>query len=562
MAHICVGVDLGSHSVKVAEMEASSKGFKLLQFKEYPLSQSPNHDRRIELIDLLLRFSDHYSSDVHFIFGVQQRLASLRWRSFPFRERHKILKSVTFDLEDEIPFTMEDAIFDVKVVRYKGNQTEFIAVACPKGHILNLIELCQDGSLQPHIISVEGLATANLFSRWMGNLRGDGRVPVEGDERENEFDEVSSVSQHSAHVILQMGHSSSLLMIFKGETLFDVRNIDFGGRNVAEAIANTYKISPTEAIEELQSKSYVLLSEEDATREQIVFSDVIKKSFDDLSIQVRLTLLERQTKFNLKYHEIFITGGLSQIKNIGLHLTQNLGIPTNRLKNFSMVPEIIADADPSLLVSGTTAIGLAMEGFKKPKNPAINFLKGEFANKNDAFQRSWERWSYTVRMAAIVLVLFFVFTVVRYQVATDISRQAQTHMKKQAKAIAGIKGRRASEGKIKKLVKKKKKLQKSIDSVKGLQNLSSTMDVLKKISEVTPRTVSSLNVKAIKITNTEVIIEGEMGDAAHLTAFVNGLQKMAQNKKVQKLKPSIQPTGGRTVFSYQFEVNRQTGGVM
>ena len=564
MAHICVGIDLGSYSVKAAEVEASSRGFKLVDLKEYPLSQGPNHDRRIELIDLLLRLSNHYNNDVHFIFGIQQRLVSLRRRIFPFRERHKILKSIAFELEDDIPFTPEDAIFDVKTIQYKGNQSEVLATACPKGHILNLIELCHDGSVHPHIVSVEGLATANLFGQWMDILREDNSLATEanGNNSGDTFDE-SSTSGQSAHVILQMGHANSLLMIFKGETLFDIRNIDFGGQNVAEFIANTYKIHSTEAIRELREKSYVLLNDEGATKEQIIFSDVVKESFNDLSTQIRLTLLERQTKFNLKYREILITGGLSQIRNIGPYLTQSLEIPTNRLKNLSMSPEVEMEADTSSSIWGITAIGLAMEGFKKPKNPATNLLKGEFTQKSDGLQRSWEKWSYTIQIGTVALILFFIFSLARHQLATHISHQAQTQMKKQAKTIAGVKGRKSSERNIRKLVEKKKKLKKSMDSAEKLQNINSTMDILKKISEVIPKKSSiSINVKTIKITNTNVTIEGEVGHPNHLTSLVNSLKDIAKDKKVKKLKPSLLPTQGRVIFGYQFQMNNQMGGTI
>lgn len=553
MAHICVGIDLGSYNVKVAEMEVSSRGFKLTRLTEYPLSQDPNHDRRIELIDLLLRLSNQYNHEIHFIFGIQQRLVSLRQCHFPFRERHKILKSVAFELEDDIPFTPEDAIFDVKVLQYKKNQSEVIAVVCPKAHIQNLMELCHDGSVQPHIVSVEGLATANLFSRWIDSLGEEGHKVEEEDTDE-------SPSKHPAHVILQMGHTSTLLMIFKGEVLFDVRNIDFGGQSVAEVIANTYKIQPTEAGRELREKSYILLNDEGATRDQIIFSDVIKKSFHDFSTQVRLTLLEKQTRFNLKYNEILITGGLSQIRNIGPYLTQHLEIPTNRLGNLSVLPEMGTEIDTSSLTWGATAIGLAMEGFRKPKDPAINLLKGEFANKSDGFQRHWERWSHTVKVVAVALVLLFIFAVVRNQLAQSIDEQARVQMKKQAKTIAGLKGRQASEGKIRKLVKEKKKFKKSLDSVQKIQKLNLAMHVLKRISEATPtRPAIKINVRGLKITHTKVTIEGEIRDPTHLTTFVKSLQTIAKNKQVKKWKSSLRPRDGKRVFGYEFQVDLGEG---
>ena len=83
LAHICTGIDIGTYSVKVAEVESSSKGINLNSLKEYPLNQDPKYDRRIELIDLFLRLSAEISESQQFVLGVKQNLVTLRRCHFP-----------------------------------------------------------------------------------------------------------------------------------------------------------------------------------------------------------------------------------------------------------------------------------------------------------------------------------------------------------------------------------------------------------------------------------------------------------------------------------------------
>ena len=561
LAHICTGIDIGTYSVKVAEVESSSKGLRLNSLKEYSLNQDPKYDRRIELIDFFLRLSGEISESQQFILGVKQNLVTLRRCHFPFRERHKILKSVAFELEDEIPFLRKILSLMSKFWAMKGTQSEVLATACPKEYIRDLLELCQDGSIHPSLISVEGMATANVFSELVKDAN---ILPFPFDDNEVADDSVSS-SQGSARLVLQLGHESSLLMIFRDKNMVDIRSIDFGGQTVISAIANTYKIQLSEAGKELRDKSYVIFSAEEeqvSTKEQVVFSDVIKKSFNSLVTDVQLTLLEKKIELNLKYEEVLITGGLSQIQNIGLYLTQRLGLPTNRLtkKSFN---SLIMSMDSYSLTWGATAIGLALEGFKKYKDPPTDLLKGEFAQKNDALQRNWEKWSEVIRMSAIVMVLFFIFSVTRYQLATDLNDLSQSQVKKQGKVVTGLKGKKANERNIKKWIQKEKKFKDSLDAAKDFQKRDSVMDILKKISSVAPLKDSmKLEIESLKIVDGNIILEGRVGRIEDLKPLVKTFEDISKDKKIETLKPSLKSEEGMVAFHYQFEINPQGGGTL
>ena len=558
MAHICIGIDIGSYSVKVAELESSSKEIKLNYLKEYKLNQDPSYDQRIELIDLFLRLSNE-SKDAQFIFGIKQNLVSLRRCQFPFRERHKIFKSVIFELEDEIPFLPEDIIFDVKVLEQRGSQSDILAVLCPKTYIRDILELCHDGSVYPSLLSVEGIATANVFSSLVEEDTEDSFFLA------SEESQGTASSSRSSHVVLQMGHTSSILMFFKGQSLVDVRSVDFGGKTVIDAIVESYQVQFFEAGRELRDKSYIIFSEEEeevSTKEQIFFSDVIKKSFEPLIVRIQLILLEKEAELNLKYEEILISGSLSQIQNIGLHLTQRLGLPTNRLGQKRL--KSIVSLDSASLVWGSTALGLALEGFKRPKDPAIDLLKGEFARKNDAFQRSWETWSEWAGMGLVMMVFFFAFSVARHQLATDLNDEAFRQVKKQGKAVIGLKGKKVSERSVKKWVKKKERIQQSLDVAKEFHNKASAMDILKDISLAVPFKDSiDLDVTKIEIMNTSVKVEGRVGHAAELKTLMSQLRKIAKDNVIKELKPSLKPESGKTAFSYKFQMQYpQKGGTL
>src|SRR6185312_10464049 len=137
MASTSVGIDIGTYSVKVAKVRSTNRGYECIGTSEYPLSQDPNKDTQIEIIEIIRDIHTRYGEDSpRIVIGAHQYEVSWRRREFPFKERHKILKSLPFELEDDIPFSSDNSVFDAKITHLIGNKAEVLAVACPKEHLI------------------------------------------------------------------------------------------------------------------------------------------------------------------------------------------------------------------------------------------------------------------------------------------------------------------------------------------------------------------------------------------------------------------------------------------
>ena len=65
---------------------------------------------------------------------------------------------------------------------------------------------------------------------------------------------------------------------------------------------------------------------------------------------------------------------------------QKIEIPFSRLNILTRLQNVrVAVSENAGFVVGT-AIGLALEGLRKPKNPAINFLKDDFAKQSQTLR--------------------------------------------------------------------------------------------------------------------------------------------------------------------------------
>lgn len=543
-----LGIDIGSYSVKLAELEFDVRRPKLIRVEEFVLSQDPNKDRSIEVLDLLRTNLAGLDPTTKIVFCEKQSRVSIGLKSFPFRERHKILKSLPFELEDDIPFPVDDAIFDLKVVQYFKAATDVLAVATPYENIALINQLSKDIGVEIDVVSVEGLALCNLFEDWVLN-------PPEKLEVEEELP-----GKEPAEAILSVGHQSSLLLVRKQDRVHAVRHIDWGFKSIAEHLAQKYSIGLLEALKELKAKSFILITEEGATQEQVKFSHHIKEAVNELGQQVKLCLWEIESELQIEVKHGFLLGGGALVKNLGAYLTQLLEISFNRL---SYKEDFLDDATALTAeaeLRGALAVALAIEGLKKPRNPAINLFKGEFEKKSQGFDRLWKVWKHTAQVAASIFFLLFVWGWIREDLADKIERDSFDLMKQQAANIAGLTGRNASETNIKRFLREQKQLDKNRALAENVKKLNSALDVLKELTQKMPgRRNVKLDVKRLQVKNDILEIEGLIGNPRELEEVRKSLQQLAIGGQVSNLQTSIKPQAGRQSFGFRLRVVRQGG---
>jgi general secretion pathway protein L len=546
-----IGIDIGSSSIKVIEMLATNKGFQVTQCFEQPLGLIPAHDQEIEIIEFLREISAKYDpASTRYCFVLRQDQVSIRNKIFPFNDRLKISKSLAFELEEEIPFSGDNSIFDAKIVRTIGNAAEVLACAAPKHHIRNLLQRCSDANIEPALISTEGTAFANIFEKWND-------FPPVYPAAETNFLDGEKRPERSLQLTLNMGHTRTLVCAFEGNSLISVRTILWGSKNIAEAVNKKYEIPYLEALKEVQNKAFILTSKQGATFDQITFSDTIAKSVRELVRDLQLSILEFKSEFNAVITQIGITGGSSNIKNLGPFLTQQLELPVNKVYPLDLIPNILFEKTPKTDSTFGMALGIAIEGLKKPRNPAVNFLKGEFAKQNNYVRNIWEKWGPTFKVAAATLVIFFVYSMLRETFSMALADRAEEALKTQAKNVAKLTGKKATEANIKKYVRENKKRAADLKTLANVASMNSAMEVLKKINDATPsKNVVTLDVKSLHVRDSEVSLEGYVKNANELTLLQQALSNLSIDGKVATRSSQLKPAVGKTVFSFNFKVDR------
>jgi general secretion pathway protein L len=547
---ITVGVDIGSYSIKVAEVESTSKSYIIRALHEYPLSLDLTKDKKIEIIDTLRTLFANYDPErTHFVFAIPQKSVSLRLLNFPFRERFKVQRATAAQLEDDLPFSQEDAIFDTKIVRYSGRGADVLAMAVPKERIAEVLGMANDCGVQPQIISAESIGMANLFERWS-------EPPPESPAVTEEIP-----APRMADLVLNIGHLTSQLLVYAEGMMIGVRSIDWGAKNMADAISTKYSLNYLQAIRELQLKGFLLLEKGQGTKEQLAFSQTIEKSVLDLVSLMRLKMLELQSELNLQWAKGQMLGGGSQLKNLGAFLTQSFEIPFNRYKQFENHPSVSFETTAHMEATSGVAIGLAIEALKRPRNPAVSFMKGEFALQSDFLKSLWERWGYTAQLAGAAFVILMVYGVTRDSLSVRLLDESDRVLKLQAEAIAGLKGKRAGVENVRKFINNIDKEAKNRKQAEKVVRLNSALDVLNLLSAaLPPGSMIPLEIKRLQIDNDVAEVHGYTNGQGDITRIQQALQKVSLNGKADVIAPKFPAPPGKVAFAFKFHVQRYSGG--
>ena len=539
-----VGVDIGSFSIKVAELEGQLKSSTVRDFYEIPLNHEPGQDLRLDKIEALKKVAATYDPSKYTItVGLGSEFSTARVLNFPFFERRKILQSLPFELEDVIPFSQSDAIFDFRLIHQKTNSSKVLALAVPKKHIQDLLILCEDAGLNPDIISLDGIALANHFENIFS-----GPVQVDGEE---------TVAARKTEMAIHIGYSKTLIDVIQDRSLIATRALYFGGKDIANAISRAYSLPYLEALKAVQEKAFVLTSNDSADEDQVAFSDVIVQSLNNMVTDLQRTIVDLKSELQCEFSEGHLMGGMGGLINLGPYLTSRLQIPVSVYHHLGKRTK--ADIPPTAEneKASTIAIGLGLEGLRKPKNPAVNLRKNEFVKKNRTLELFFDQYKNVAKLGIVFFIIFWVYSSFRSSFADDNLRALEKSLKDQAKGpLIGLSNSQAKPENIRKVIKAKREEIESKKSVLRLSQMNSALDVLKDMSAALPgKPLMTLDIRHLNLENDRLSIEGYVNSKSELDSVQKTLATLSFATRVT-MGRAAPVVNGKLPFSLSMALNR------
>jgi len=480
--------------------------------------------------------------------------------TFPFKERFKIFKSLAFELEDDLPFDQYETFYDAKIRRFVGNSSEVIASAIPKYRIEKLYQSVKDSGLNVTHIVPNSLSLYNMFSAFNQAPPSfkESDVDTSIDELNEDGSQTQDTPLFAAQAIIELGQSSSSLIVKTDTFLVETRFIDWGLKDAASAYASKNSMQFNESLQEILANGEILINDQIAAREKQAISDALISSLDNLMRPLRFHFLEIEKHNSVNISQIFITGGASLIKNIAPYLTQKLELPVEPTQFLVKNPRALVNHNEYDGRTSGVALGLALEGLKTNTNPASNFLQGDFAPASEGFAKTWERWSYAAYLLIACFVIFFTYSMLRHSFSKSMADEAHKEMKTQIEAVMGIKGRKATQRQARKFIAEQENIMKQTQLTKNLTQLNSSLDVLNALSQSSPsRKPSNYEVKRLIIENSTVTVEGEARSTSAIRQLQNGYSSLSNTQSVKTIRTGYNARAGWRPFGFSFTVDRK-----
>jgi len=343
------GIDLGSYAVKVAVMEVGFRTSRLIQLHTFMLAGGPDPtlDRGLAALDGL---PAPRPTDVVAL-GMPGERVLLRLLEIPFVEPRKLGAVVGGELADDIPWELEDVVYDYAPLPEAPGKV--VTVAAQSAEVRFLLERLGEAGLEPRSVTVAPLCYG----------------PV-----------VRKVAPEGAALVVDIGHATSnCCMVVNGRAVAG-RTVSRGGHQVTEALRQVYQLSYAEAEALKEERGLVAAEDVQLPQERRQLASTIGQALSPLVRELRLSVGLFASVLGRRPDQVLLCGGTSLLEGLDGYVAAEIQLPTSRLQTGTGVEpgETALTAEGEAIAA--LSMGIAME---QGGRRGIDLRQGEFAFKTD-----------------------------------------------------------------------------------------------------------------------------------------------------------------------------------
>jgi type IV pilus assembly protein PilM len=336
-----VGVDIGSSSIKLVELNRVKGGFKLQNLGLSPLPPEAIVDGAlmdsvtiIDAIRDLVSTTKTKRKDV--VTSVSGHSVIVKKITLPFMTEAELEESIQWEAERYIPFDINDVNIDFHMLGSSSENAELmdvVLVAAKKDIINDYQSVIVEAGLNPVIIDTDSFALENML------------------EINYDIDKDETVA------VANVGASITNINILRNNTSSFTRDIFKGGNQITEEIQRQLHIDYEEA-------ERIKVGSKGESASQPAIQNVLKTASEALAIEIGNSLdFFQSTSTYEKVSKLYLSGGGSKIKDFEIVLQQQIGLPVEVANPFKRVEyggknfdlDYLRDIGPIMAV----AVGLA-----------------------------------------------------------------------------------------------------------------------------------------------------------------------------------------------------------
>jgi len=322
-----VGIDIGSHTIKVAVGQYKNDKIVLKKVCSMRIAQGTvkdgklirKNDTEAAIANLL---SETAIKNKDFVCAVESNEVVRREMLLPWVDESEIMGLITYEIGQYLPINPESYIIQYKVLDEKagenGQKMRLMVCAVPKDFVSDYMDVLLDVHLKPYALDTNTNALEKLLLL----------------KTTREF-------RNKNCVFIDMGHSQFHISFFRdGDCLFS-KKIDIGGYMLNDVLLTNLEISEKDAerlkIHNMERISLLELSDEYSNG--AVFSGdeggIVLKGFMDVInnwVEEINQVLKYIIRGNAKLDVIFLYGGCSFIRDVDNYFQKKFEIKTKRIE--------------------------------------------------------------------------------------------------------------------------------------------------------------------------------------------------------------------------------------
>lgn len=341
-----IGIDIGSHSIKLVHLKKLHDGFKLLNYEirptipeglEYtPSDLSPDRFPPV-LANMFKSIKVNPKKIKHLVSSIGGDNTSLKQIKTIFLPDEELESALFFEAKKHLPISGAEMLLDYQVlnVEEKTNNMNILLAATTKELLSQHTKILTEAGSVPGIIDIESLAVANSFA-------------------------FNTYVEDGIYIILNIGAHKTNMVIYGPKAKFFARDIGWAGFHFTKDIVKKLKVSFEEA-EKIKFEKGINFEEAKKDTGSLLSLDIAEKSTGEQIAQE----LKRSLRFYVKeagssdFRKIILVGGGAKLKGLPEYLQEQLNIDTeifNPFVNLEMPEKFKDKQDPQLAL----ALGLAM----------------------------------------------------------------------------------------------------------------------------------------------------------------------------------------------------------
>ncbi|HLF17538.1 MAG TPA: type IV pilus assembly protein PilM [Candidatus Omnitrophota bacterium] len=304
-----VGLDIGTHSIKVAQVQETKQGAQLIKlgYKEISkLLAAPSGEVNDAAIiqSLSALWKEHNIQAKRVNLTISDSSLYSRQIRIPKISEEQVNVAIRQQAEKYIPFSIDEAIVDYQPIQSssaESDQMDFFIVAAKKAMIYKYLSILKEVNLAPNVMDVSFFSVAKRL--------------------------VGLYSKGPEHIlpVIDMGAHSTTVLIFRGAQLKFVRNFELAGDHFSEAISKGLQMEREQA-ERTKRNSSLYSSQEPASQSQQNINVHLEPVLDDLIAQIHKCFAYCERDFLMENIEkIILCGGGAKLKGLDRYLSENLG---------------------------------------------------------------------------------------------------------------------------------------------------------------------------------------------------------------------------------------------